>query len=295
MREFVQRISDYARQKDANFIIIPQNGHELASASGEIDDNVPAYEYLAAIDGAGQEDLLYGYDKDDKETPESQTDYLMIFLAICKSNGVEVLVTDYCSTHDNMDDSYLRNNNEEFISFAAPDRELSIIPDYPLTIYKGNNDNIQELKDARNFLYIINPENYATADDFVAAIAATNYDVVIMDFFFEDEEYTSTQIEALKKKTNGGTRLIISYMSIGEAEDYRYYWDDAWNDTEPDWIEAENPNWKGNYKVKYWEASWQSIIFGSNDAYLDRIIENGFDGVYLDIIDAFEYFESVRL
>ena len=33
---------------------------------------------------------------------------------------------------------------------------------------------------------------------------------------------------------------------------------------------------------------------GSPDAYLDRILAAGFDGVYLDIIDAFEYFEAKR-
>jgi cysteinyl-tRNA synthetase len=34
------------------------------------------------------------------------------------------------------------------------------------------------------------------------------------------------------------------------------------------------------------------VLFGSDDAYLDRILAAGFDGAYLDIIDAFEYFEE---
>ena len=81
-------------------------------------------------------------------------------------------------------------------------------------------------------------------------------------------------------------------MSIGEAEDYRFYWDTAWESNEPEWLEGENPDWPGNYKVQYWEPDWQAIIFGGPDAYLDIIIAAGFDGVYLDIIDAFEYFEG---
>jgi len=36
----------------------------------------------------------------------------------------------------------------------------------------------------------------------------------------------------------------------------------------------------------------QAIIFGTESAYLDQILNSGFDGVYLDIIDAFEYFEE---
>lgn len=33
-------------------------------------------------------------------------------------------------------------------------------------------------------------------------------------------------------------------------------------------------------------------IFGSEDSYLDKIIDQGFDGVYLDIIDAYEYYQE---
>jgi cysteinyl-tRNA synthetase len=56
-------------------------------------------------------------------------------------------------------------------------------------------------------------------------------------------------------------------------------------------MDRENPHWKGNYKVRYWEPSWQELILGKEDAYLDKILKTGFDGVYLDIIDAFDYFE----
>ncbi len=52
--------------------------------------------------------------------------------------------------------------------------------------------------------------------------------------------------------------------------------------------EPENPNWPGNYKVRYWDPEWQAIIF----EYEDKILNAGFDGVYLNIIDAFEYWED---
>jgi cysteinyl-tRNA synthetase len=56
-------------------------------------------------------------------------------------------------------------------------------------------------------------------------------------------------------------------------------------------MDAENPDWPGNYKVKYWETDWQNIIYKNSDSYLNKILTAGFDGVYLDIIDAFEYYE----
>ncbi|MFD2433635.1 endo alpha-1,4 polygalactosaminidase [Mesonia maritima] len=85
--------------------------------------------------------------------------------------------------------------------------------------------------------------------------------------------------------------MVIAYLSIGEAEDYRYYWKESWNRDFPDFIEAENPEWEGNFKVKYWEEEWQEIIYGNEEAYLSKIMNAGFQGVYLDIIDAYEYFE----
>jgi cysteinyl-tRNA synthetase len=54
-----------------------------------------------------------------------------------------------------------------------------------------------------------------------------------------------------------------------------------------------NPDYPDNYKVKYWMPAWKKIIYGVragvNKSYLDRIIDAGFDGVYLDIVDAFEF------
>lgn len=72
MRDFVRAISVYAKGEVAGFIIIPQNGHDLVTISGDIDD-APAASYLAAIDGVGREDLYYGYDSDDVATSAAAT------------------------------------------------------------------------------------------------------------------------------------------------------------------------------------------------------------------------------
>ena len=191
-----------------------------------------------------------------------------------------------------MDDSYNKNSALMFISFAAPDRDLNLIPDYPAQPFNENANDINSLSDAKNFLYLIDPEKFASKQAFIDAVSQTNYDLIIMDLFFSDvDEFTLSEIDILKTKANGGKRLVIAYLSIGEAEDYRYYWDKTWYAIPPDWLESENPNWPGNYIVRYWMPSWQQIIYGNSNAYLDKILSKGFDGAYLDIIDAFEYFE----
>ena len=290
MRKFVQDLASYAGTYNKSFLIIAQNGQELVTDNGQ-GDGIPQTAYLRAIDATGREDMFYGYDDDDEETPAEDRKHMLSLCLVCKQNNVEVLVTDYCSTHSKMDHSYQINRHNGFISFAAPDRELRVIPDYPAPIFNENDENIIEISQAKNFLYLINSENFVRKQDVVNAVSATNYDIIIMDLYHNETAFTQVEIEQLKNKKNGGKRLVICYMSIGEAESYRYYWQKSWNSSKPDWLESENSDWQGNYKVKYWVKAWQNIIFGNDDSYLKKIIDAGFDGVYLDIVDAFEFFE----
>lgn len=128
---------------------------------------------------------------------------------------------------------------------------------------------------------------------------ASKFDLIVMDYSRHGDEnsrYTRSEISDLKN-SSGGKKIILAYMSIGEAEDYRWYWKMRWDknkDGKPDkeapaWLGQSNPNWVGNYKVKFWDKKWQKIIFGTPDSYLDKIIDTGFDGVYLDIVDAYFY------
>lgn len=144
-------------------------------------------------------------------------------------------------------------------------------------------------------LYILQTEQIS-----IEKIANNDYDLVVMDYAkFGDaaSEYTKEEISEIKNGgTQGRSKVVLAYMSIGEAEDYRFYWDPDWRPGSPSWLGPLNPNWSGNYKVRYWEKQWKDIIYGTDSgvdkSYLDRIIDQGFDGVYLDIIDAYEYWSG---
>ncbi len=292
MIEFVTAIGFYAKGIDSGFIIIPQNGQELITDSGE-GSGTPNIDYLGILDATGRESMFYGYYNDDEATPVEDREHLLQLCLLCEQYGVEVLATDYCFTHSKMDDSYSQNQENGFISFAADQRELNSIPDYPVEPYNMNSTDITDISQAQNFLYLINGENYATKQELINAVSATNYDVIILDLCFNEEMFTDIELQQLKVKGSGGNRLVICYMSIGEAEDYRFYWQNDWNTNKPEWLDAENPDWAGNYKVRYWYPEWQAIILGGSNSYLDIILDAGFDGVYLDIVDAFEYFEEL--
>lgn len=295
MREFIINISQTARKVDSDFIVIPQNGQNVAWDDDDAEPLDIDEEFFAAIDGCGREDTFYGmnasYDiADGTKTPKNISEELLWMCEPYIEAGLTVLSTDY-TTNDKakIKDSFAKNAGVKYVSFAATDRNLSVIPDYE--VYNKNNKDINKLSDAKNFLYLINPEKY-TKKSLIKAIKDTDYDAVILDLFCDDEAFTKEELDQMKTKKNGGKRLLICYMSIGEAETYRHYWQSAWKPGSPNFLCEENADWEGNFKVRYWYKSWQNVICGKN-GYLSKIVEAGFDGVYLDIVDAFEYFEEM--
>lgn len=286
MRVFVEGIGAYAKNQKANFLIIPQNGQEILTTNSEKNGAV-ATEYVTAIEAVGREDLFYGYTSDDVLTPVEDHNFLIGFCDVAKANGKIVLTTDYCSTHSKMDDSYTQNQTKGYVSFAADHRELDNIPTYPAIIHNVNDSDVTGIDYVKNFLYLINPSNYSTKQSFLDAIKNTNYDMVLIDLYFNDEQLSLADITSLRVKLNGGSRLVICYMSIGEAENYRYYW----TGLDKNLVYKENPDWAGNFSVKYWEDSWKQLIYGNDQSYIKKILDAGFDGAYLDIIEAYEYFE----
>ena len=291
MRQFIIDLSQYSKSVKPEFKIIPQNGIQLCTIDGEI-TSVPSQNYLNAIDGISQEGLFYGYGNDDTATPDTISTNFKSYLNISKNQGKPILITDYCTTVANVSNSYFENDHSGYVSFSADQRFLTTIPTFPNPIFHQNNSVVNSLSNVKNFMLLLNFENFSSKADFINAITATNYDLVVLDLYFRNSlEFTISEINQIRNKSNGGKRLVFSYVSIGEAEDYRYYWQLNWNITPPSWLDAENPNWPGNYKVRYWEPEWQQIIYGNETSYMKKIINAGFDGVYLDLVDSFWFYE----
>jgi cysteinyl-tRNA synthetase len=153
------------------------------------------------------------------------------------------------------------------------------------------------------FLYVLQPDAVA----FDALVDAPFRWLVLEPSIDGDaaSEFGADDIQRLRTGGPCGGKIVLAYLSVGEAEDYRDYWNPAWVDGDegppiasvaPAWLGPSNPNYGGNYKVRYWDAGWQSLMLGtadgSNKTPLDRIIDAGFDGVYLDIIDAYEFWST---
>lgn len=113
-------------------------------------------------------------------------------------------------------------------------------------------------------------------------LAAQNVSALVVDP--DDTGWTKEQVTTLRNQN----KTVLAYLSIGEAENYRSYWKPDWNSVPPSWLSEENPEWKGNFNVHYWEGEWQQTI----TAQLNAILALNYSGAYLDKVDAYEYWED---
>ncbi len=129
----------------------------------------------------------------------------------------------------------------------------------------------------------------------IDALINSHYDMVVIDdvrTIFDLTDFDMAEaVSQIKNSSNsqGEDKVVIAYIDIGEAEDYRWYWEDDWEIGDPEFIVVEDPDgWSGNYPVKYWDEVWKDIIIYDESSYLNQLLEDGFDGIYLDWIEAFE-------
>jgi cysteinyl-tRNA synthetase len=133
--------------------------------------------------------------------------------------------------------------------------------------------------------------------------ARSPYDLLVVDAttgLASGKPFEPSEVRRLQRKPDGTRRLVVSYLSVGEAEDYRpeYFDKEYMSEDAPDWLLAENKDWKGNRLVKFCQKGWQDVILGdakgrsvfseTEPSPLYRLIELGFDGVYLDRVDVYE-------
>jgi len=145
-----------------------------------------------------------------------------------------------------------------------------------------------------SFAYILQADSFAkTKPAAVAKLKESGRDWIVLDATFAgDTPWERTDLDTIRSGKAG--RKVVAYLSIGEAEDYRFYWQSAWvsngkrTAAAPAWLGIENPGWKGNYQIKYWNTDWQKLMLAA----IDDAMARGFDGVYLDIVDGFQTYEQ---
>ncbi len=140
--------------------------------------------------------------------------------------------------------------------------------------------------------------HYQLMDITIEGLTKSDADVVVTEYSHStggQVAFKPEDLAKIKARPDGKKRIALSYFSIGEAESYRFYWRPEWvGDDMPGWHVAENCAWPRNHLVHFWHDGWKDIIYRGRNSFLKRIIDAGFDGVYLDRIDVYEELKSER-
>jgi cysteinyl-tRNA synthetase len=121
-------------------------------------------------------------------------------------------------------------------------------------------------------------------------LEASGYQLVVLDFVPSESSDTSRtfDMKGLVKRLHSSGKLVVAYVDIGEAENFRTYWQSGWEIGHPSWIVGGDPDgFSGNYPVAFWTAEYQAVWTGKG-GYLQRIMKDAnMDGVYLDWVEAY--------
>ncbi|MFC0266734.1 autotransporter domain-containing protein [Kushneria aurantia] len=120
------------------------------------------------------------------------------------------------------------------------------------------------------YIYQLQEASYET-------LVEQHFSVAVVDM--DDTGMSRAQVEAIEAQD----KTLITYVSIGEAEDYRDYWDRMSADGIPDYVLDENDDWEGNYRVEFWQPEWQALMAER----IEEAVALGYSGAYLDIVDAY--------
>ncbi len=141
------------------------------------------------------------------------------------------------------------------------------------------------LADVETWFYYISVD--LQTDDLDQMIAS-DYDLVVIDPIVTEAFNTDYDIAAVVDALHQSGKIVVAYMDIGQAEDYRTYWQPDWQIGSPEWIVGTDPDgWSGNYPVAFWWDEWRVIWFDPVKGLLQLLLDTGLDGIYMDWVEAY--------
>jgi cysteinyl-tRNA synthetase len=148
------------------------------------------------------------------------------------------------------------------------------------------------LKNVRTFMYQLQGMENAPA---IEQLAKSCYDLLVIEptFTIKGNENFDAKAMVAKLKAGRPGRLVVAYVDVGEAERFRSYWNSAWTPPKkgvrgsPAFLLAPDPDgWQDDVSIAFWDPQWQSLWLGENGL-LNTIMAAGFDGIYMDWVEAY--------
>jgi len=307
MRDVVIALSDYCKKRHADMTVLVRNGPELLIKEKREADWQAARDpggsglghyspvgstdgpYLAAIDGMLVDGLFFGFDAYDQPTRPSDQSPLLAATSLLQNEGRRNLLIDYCQDAQHRKEAALRAKKADLLTYldGDGDKRLNRIPAVPPAT--ENPRHIGALSEAQNFLPVMTSTFFARRDSWLEALAATNYDLLLVDPFFRGSSMTVQEVRALQFKRIGSRRLVYAPLPVGFAAVDRFFWQKGWHSGTPDWLGPADPDHPTRFLVSYWLDSWKQVL----GRYVTGLCDLGVDGVVLEGVDSYLYYEAM--
>lgn len=208
---------------------------------------------------------------------------------VLKDAGRPIFSIENCPTPALADAARRAGDRDQVRTYAAVrDAKLDQVPSgHPAHENAGP---IHNLTKVRSWLPNPNGDRFGSKEEWLAALAATNYDVLVIDVAWRGTDFlTKTDVARLRFKNLGEPRLVLAQMPMGRAFDTRWYWQRGWRAGNPPFLFAVDTHEPGAFITDAQDPAWKEIL-GKTVA---GIIDLGFDGVMMDDLDWYLWFEDL--
>ena len=214
---------------------------------------------------------------------------LMRGLAVLKGERKTILSIENCPSQAMADNAWKWGVRDHVATFAAVnDAALDQLPKgHPLHENAQPVDNASKIQ---SWLPMASGIHYGGKDEWVSALMLTSYDAIMIDVAWRATELiTKADVAKLKYKNLGAPRMILAEMPMGRAYDWRWYWNKDWVAGNPAFLFAVDQRCPGVFVTDPLSPQWKEIL----GKYLAGIVDLGFDGIIMDDLDTYLWFEDI--
>lgn len=203
--------------------------------------------------------------------------------------GRSILSIENCKSQKAVDAAYKAATRDHVLSYAT-------VGDEDLTrLQKGHppGENAQPviaITGAHNWMPLLRPDRFGSKETWLMAMERTNHDAMLIDVSYRGSDpLTKDEVKRLRYKELGAPRLMLAVLPVGRAYDWRWYWKRGWEAGNPPFLFAPDSDQPGAFLTDVNDPQWKELL----GKYLAGIMDLGFDGVVLDDLDTYLWFEDL--
>ena len=298
MRKIIEELSGYARSRTPGFTILTFGGFDLFTwsqrefnltelkrpavmkpeqvAETELPVGFPMRRYQQRVDGF----ILDGFFCSPIRVPIADVEAM-------RAQSLKALSVDHCPA-ERVQSVFQQARKEGIVAHVDADlkRQYSDVPN--VRPNPENSANVQDITAAKSMLINLDNKKYGNKADWLLALKNTNYDILVVDGFYNgNQALTKAEVNGLKFKKIGARRQVLAWIEIGQASDDKYYWQREWQVGNPSWVHALDRANPGKYHVEFWNPAWKAIVGKT----FSGLVDLGFDGIVISGVEGYRRWE----